>query len=49
MEAWGIPRFHLLIFESFEVSGIANNFLEYHQGIEFDGIHTARAFVNYVW
>ena len=36
-------------FESFEVSGVANNFLEYHQDVEFDGIHTARAFVNYVW
>lgn len=36
-------------FESFEVSGIANNALEYHQDIELDGIHTARAFVNYVW
>jgi outer membrane immunogenic protein len=36
-------------FESFEVSGIASNFLEYHQDIELDGIHTARAFLNYVW
>jgi outer membrane immunogenic protein len=36
-------------FESFEVSGVANNFLEYHQNIELDGIHTARAFINYVW
>ena len=36
-------------FESFEVSGIANNVLEYHQDIELDGIHTARGFVNFVW
>jgi outer membrane immunogenic protein len=36
-------------FESLEVSGIANNFLEYHQDIELDGVHTARAFLNYVW
>lgn len=36
-------------FESFEVSGVASNFLEYHQDIEIEGIHTARAFVNYVW
>lgn len=36
-------------FESFKVSGVANNRLEYHQDIELDGIHTARVFVNYVW
>jgi len=36
-------------FESLEVSGVASNLLEYHQDIEIDGIHTARAFVNYVW
>lgn len=36
-------------FQSFEVSGIANNALEYHQDVELDGIHTARAFVNYRW
>jgi outer membrane immunogenic protein len=36
-------------FESLEVSGVANNFLEYRQDIELDGIHTVRAFVNYVW
>lgn len=36
-------------FESLEVSGVANNALEYHQDIEIDGIHTARAFVNFVW
>ena len=36
-------------FELFEVSGIANNALEYHQDVELDGIHTARGFVNFVW
>lgn len=36
-------------FESLEVSGIANNDLEYHQDIELDGIHTGRAFISYRW
>jgi outer membrane immunogenic protein len=36
-------------FEALKVSGIANNFLEYHQDLEPDGIHTARLFMNVVW
>jgi outer membrane immunogenic protein len=36
-------------FEDLEVSGIANNFLEYHQTIEVEGIHTGRLFVNFIW
>jgi outer membrane immunogenic protein len=36
-------------FEDLEVSGIANNFLEYHQTIDVEGIHTGRFFVNFVW
>jgi outer membrane immunogenic protein len=36
-------------FEDLKVSGIASNFLEYHQTIDVEGIHTGRLFVNFIW